>query len=73
MTKKGTQEKHALPNEKIIELLKKHEKVEYKFINQLLLHCLLFNNYFFKFWVEWNNVSYLQWYVFFSVCQQHLR
>ncbi|XP_027842325.2 otolith matrix protein OMM-64-like [Aphis gossypii] len=27
VTKKGTQEKHALPNERIIELLKKHEKV----------------------------------------------
>lgn len=28
VTKKGTHEKHALPNEKIIELLKNHEKVE---------------------------------------------
>ncbi|XP_060865887.1 uncharacterized protein LOC132941750 [Metopolophium dirhodum] len=27
VTKKGTQEKHALPNERIIELLKKHDKV----------------------------------------------
>lgn len=28
VTKKGTHEKHALPNERIMELLKKHEKVE---------------------------------------------
>lgn len=28
VTKKGTLDKHAMPNEKILELLKKHEKVE---------------------------------------------
>lgn len=28
VTKKGTPEKHAMPNEKVIELLKKHKKVE---------------------------------------------
>jgi len=28
VTKKDTPEKHAMPNERIIELLKKHEKVE---------------------------------------------
>lgn len=28
VTKPGTLEKHAMPNEQIIELLKKHEKVE---------------------------------------------
>lgn len=28
VTKKGTSEKHAMPDEKIIELLKNHENVE---------------------------------------------